>query len=137
MISSVSPELRLMLRREIIYARLAHSEKAKVARSVSEPVSLGYFIVEHKALKTLWVKRWKVMATHQVDLNEAKAQLSKLIEAAQRGEDVLIMLENQPIAKIVPVTPTRLRPQFGSAKGMIVISDDFDEPLEEFREYME
>lgn len=77
------------------------------------------------------------MATRQVDLNEAKAHLSELIEAALKGEDVLITLESKPVAKIVPVTRTRPRPQFGSAKGMIVISEDFDEPLEEFREYME
>jgi len=29
------------------------------------------------------------------------------------------------------------KPQFGSAKGFYVMSDDFDEPLEDFKEYME
>lgn len=28
------------------------------------------------------------------------------------------------------------RPRFGSAKGLITMSDDFDEPLEDFKEYM-
>jgi hypothetical protein len=31
----------------------------------------------------------------------------------------------------------KIRPKFGSAKGMIKMSDDFDEPLEELKEYME
>lgn len=29
------------------------------------------------------------------------------------------------------------RPKFGSAKGFYEISDDFDEPLEDFKEYMD
>ena len=33
-----------------------------------------------------------------------------------------------------PVTP---RPRFGSAQGLITMSDDFDEPLADFEEYME
>lgn len=28
------------------------------------------------------------------------------------------------------------RPQFGSARGMVIMADDFDEPLEAFAEYM-
>ncbi len=28
-----------------------------------------------------------------------------------------------------------LRPQFGSARGLITISEDFDEPLEDFEKY--
>jgi uncharacterized protein DUF2281 len=33
--------------------------------------------------------------------------------------------------------PAAPRPRFGSAKGLITMSDDFDEPLEDFKEYME
>jgi hypothetical protein len=36
----------------------------------------------------------------------------------------------------VPVSQAKPRPQFGSAKGLISMSDDFDEPLEDFAEYM-
>jgi hypothetical protein len=36
----------------------------------------------------------------------------------------------------VPISVTKPRPQFGSAKGLIKMSDDFDEPLEDFEEYM-
>ena len=37
-----------------------------------------------------------------------------------------------------PVNPeeSENRPRFGSAKGMVTIPDDFDEPLEDFKEYM-
>jgi hypothetical protein len=33
-------------------------------------------------------------------------------------------------------TKNKLKPKFGSLKGKIVIHDDFDEPLEDFKEYM-
>jgi len=32
--------------------------------------------------------------------------------------------------------PAGKRPQFGSARGLIKISDDFDEPLQDFIDYM-
>lgn len=35
-----------------------------------------------------------------------------------------------------PPTPFLKRPQFGSARGQIKMSDDFDEPLEDFADYM-
>ena len=77
------------------------------------------------------------MTLHQVDLIEAKARLSDLIEAAIHGAEVLITKANQPVVRLVPVEPERPRPKFGSAKGMVHMTDDFDEPLEEFREYLE
>ena len=77
------------------------------------------------------------MALLQVDLSEAKAHLSDLIDAAIKGEEVFITKEDRLVAKLVGVVEDSRRPQFGSARGMIQMSDDFDAPLEEFREYME
>ena len=55
-----------------------------------------------------------------------------------RGEEVAITQDNQPVVKLV-VIPKQAKPyrQAGSAKEMVGMSDDFDEPLEEFKEYME
>ncbi|MDE2721886.1 MAG: DUF2281 domain-containing protein [Gemmatimonadota bacterium] len=66
------------------------------------------------------------------------------VERARRGEDVIITERNQPVVKFVaveqdataPAVPTKRRRRPGSAKGLVHISDDFDEPLEDFREYM-
>ncbi|MEG4231272.1 type II toxin-antitoxin system prevent-host-death family antitoxin [Microcoleus sp. Pol11C3] len=73
-----------------------------------------------------------------LDIVEAKEKLLELIEAAMIGEEVAISKDNQPLVKLVGITkqakPNR---QAGSAKGMVWMSDDFDEPLEEFKEYME
>ncbi|BAY62944.1 type II toxin-antitoxin system Phd/YefM family antitoxin [Calothrix sp. FACHB-1219] len=73
----------------------------------------------------------------QITLDEASQHLSDLIEAALSGEEIIIIKDNQPVVKLTPVSPVKRRPQFGSAKGLITISDDFDEPLEDFKEYME
>ncbi|MEG3846545.1 type II toxin-antitoxin system prevent-host-death family antitoxin [Microcoleus sp. herbarium19] len=77
---------------------------------------------------------------YQVDIVEAKEKLSELIEAVMRGEEVSITQDNQPVVKLVGIAPAnqkRWPSKAGSAKGMVWMSDDFDEPLEEFKEYME
>ncbi|MEH1887022.1 type II toxin-antitoxin system Phd/YefM family antitoxin [Nostoc sp.] len=73
----------------------------------------------------------------QITLAEASQNLPDLIEAALGGEEIIIIKDNQPLVKLTPVSPLKHRRQPGSAKGLITISDDFDEPLEEFKEYME
>lgn len=75
---------------------------------------------------------------YQVDIEEAKEKLLELIEAAMRGEEVAIAKDNQPVVKLVAL-PKKDKPnrKAGSAKGMVWMSDNFDEPLEEFKEYME
>lgn len=65
----------------------------------------------------------------QVNLDEAKTHLTDLIEAAIKGEEVVITKRGQPVVKLVPVSQTKSHPQFGSAKGLISMSDDFDCPF--------
>jgi antitoxin (DNA-binding transcriptional repressor) of toxin-antitoxin stability system len=72
----------------------------------------------------------------QINVEDAKSNLPDLIDAAINGEEVVITKDDQHIVKVVPVSRAKPRPQFGSAKGLISMSDDFDEPLEDFAEYM-
>jgi antitoxin (DNA-binding transcriptional repressor) of toxin-antitoxin stability system len=77
-----------------------------------------------------------------VQVDDAKAQLPDLINAAVRGETVLIEKAGEQGAQIVQLVavPQRQRrqPRFGSAKGLIISMDDaFDTPSEDVREYME
>jgi prevent-host-death family protein len=74
---------------------------------------------------------------HQVTIEEAKIQLPELIEAAVQGEDVFITKQDQQVVKLVAVVQSGQRPQFGSARGLIEMSDDFDEPLPDFDEFMQ
>lgn len=78
---------------------------------------------------------------HYVRLEEAVNSLSLLIQKVMKGEEVFITENQKPIVKLVPVSnapaKTKKLIKAGSAKGLIKIADDFDEPLEDFREYMQ
>ena len=69
----------------------------------------------------------------QVNLEQAQTLLAELIDAALHGEEVVITNDSQALVKLVPIAPASPRPQFGSAKGLITLAVDFDEPLEDFR----
>jgi antitoxin (DNA-binding transcriptional repressor) of toxin-antitoxin stability system len=73
----------------------------------------------------------------QVSITEAAASLSHLVQAAIDGEEVILLNGDRPAIKLVPLESVKPRPKFGSAKGLVWMSDDFDEPLEEMKEYME
>jgi prevent-host-death family protein len=74
---------------------------------------------------------------HQVNIEEAKNRLPSLIQQVIQGEEIVITMDDKPVAKLVSVSATKPQPQFGSARGLITMSDDFDEPLDDFKEYME
>ena len=73
----------------------------------------------------------------QVTLEEAVIHLPDLLDAAVRGEVVFIKTETQQIVQLVPIQQPKQPRRPGSAKGMIYMADDFDAPLDDFREYME
>jgi antitoxin (DNA-binding transcriptional repressor) of toxin-antitoxin stability system len=73
----------------------------------------------------------------QVSLIEAAASLSELVQAAINGEEVILLDGDRPAIKFTPIPSAKPRPKFGSAKGLIWMSDDFDKPLEDMKEYME
>jgi antitoxin (DNA-binding transcriptional repressor) of toxin-antitoxin stability system len=73
----------------------------------------------------------------QVSVTEAAAHLNELIQAAIDGEEVIVLTGDRPAIKFTPIASVKPRPKFGSAKGLVWMSDDFDEPLAEMKEYME
>ncbi|NEO43497.1 MAG: DUF2281 domain-containing protein [Moorea sp. SIO4A3] len=72
---------------------------------------------------------------HQIYLKEAETRLAELLEAAAAGQDVVILGSDGKSFRIVPMMAVQATPKFGSAKGLVEMSDDFDEPLEDFVEY--
>ena len=64
-----------------------------------------------------------------VNLHAAKTQLSRLVDEAVGGEDVVIAKAGKPMVRLVPVAAKRRRTGFGAGKGTIWMSDDFDAPL--------
>ncbi len=78
------------------------------------------------------------MDTLQVNIHEAKTQLSKLIQAAVNGKQVIIARGNKPIVRLEVLPEARSERKIGNAKGLILsMADDFDEPLDDFKGYME
>lgn len=74
---------------------------------------------------------------HQVTIHEAKTNLSRLIQAALAGEEVVIAKGKQPLVKLVVVPELRHQRRIGGAEGIVLyMADDFDAPLEDFSEYM-
>ena len=71
----------------------------------------------------------------RVSLEEAKPRLLDLINAVLKGETVFIIKDLQEAVQLVPAVPLTRR-QFGSAKGLIVMAENFDAPLSDFDEYM-
>ncbi|MDA8334888.1 MAG: type II toxin-antitoxin system Phd/YefM family antitoxin [Peptococcaceae bacterium] len=67
----------------------------------------------------------------QVNVHEAKTHFSKLLIKAREGQEIVIAKAGRPVARLVPIVEEHVRRTPGSAKGKIVIADDFDSPLPE------
>ena len=66
-----------------------------------------------------------------INVHEAKTQFSRLIERVLAGEEIVISRAGHPVAKLVPIDKKTSRRAPGSARGRIVVGDDFDAPLPE------
>ncbi|WP_299476515.1 type II toxin-antitoxin system Phd/YefM family antitoxin [Cypionkella sp.] len=73
----------------------------------------------------------------QVNVHEAKTQLSKLIEAALRGEEVIIARDGKPAVRIEPLPQAKAKFNFGLPEFIGMPVPDFLEPMteEELREW--
>jgi len=82
----------------------------------------------------VWKKGRQKMVVN-VNYDDVKTQITDLIEAAMRGDKVVITKNGRQIIQLVPMKTAR-KPKFGSAKGKIKFAPDFNAPLADFREYM-
>jgi antitoxin (DNA-binding transcriptional repressor) of toxin-antitoxin stability system len=73
-----------------------------------------------------------------VTIEEAQNKLTALIHGLNPGEEVLITENDQPVARLVPTAPTPAKTprQFGTLKGTVLSMEHFDDPLEDFEDYM-
>jgi prevent-host-death family protein len=68
---------------------------------------------------------------YRVEIQDASSRLQELMDAAMRGERVVISRNLHDAVRLVPV---RKRSP-GSARGRIHMSDDFDDPVPDFEPY--
>ena len=73
-----------------------------------------------------------------VSIEEAQAHLPELIDKLRAGEEIVILRDQQPVAKLTgQQKPLRLPRTPGTLKGTVLyMAPDFNAPLEEFAEYM-
>jgi prevent-host-death family protein len=64
-----------------------------------------------------------------VNIHEAKTHLSRLLEQALAGDEVIIKKAGRPLVRLTPVEAAPSPRRLGTAKGQIFIADDFDAPL--------
>jgi antitoxin (DNA-binding transcriptional repressor) of toxin-antitoxin stability system len=83
-----------------------------------------------------------------ITLHDAQARLADLVHSLAPGQVLTITENDLPIAQLMPVPVIRRRPprprppvtgvpKAGRYEGRLVVTDDFKEPPEEMREYME
>lgn len=63
-----------------------------------------------------------------LNVAEAKARLSELVQRAARGEEIIIARNGEPQARLVPLAPRKARTP-GKGAGKWIVSDDFNDPL--------
>ncbi len=64
-----------------------------------------------------------------INIYDAKTQLSKLVEQAAAGKDVIIARGGKPVARLTRLTPLPRKLRFGVLKGEVKVASDFDSPL--------
>lgn len=69
------------------------------------------------------------MKTNLVTIHQAKTNLSRLIQRASGGEEVIIARGSKPVARLVPIGEVKGKRQPGLLKGKLVVGPEFFEPL--------
>lgn len=66
-----------------------------------------------------------------INVYQAKTQLSRLLERAEAGEEIVITRHGRPVARLGPVQTRRQPRKLGLLRGKVRMRRDFDEPLPE------
>ncbi len=65
-------------------------------------------------------------AAEQFNIHEAKTNLSRIIERVEHGEEIVISRAGHPVAKVVPLQRRVDRRGYGSLRGQVRLSADWD-----------
>ena len=71
-----------------------------------------------------------------VNIHEAKTHLSRLVDAAAKGEPFIIAKAGKPLVKVVPIDAPAAPRRLGFMRGQFTVPDDFDTMYQEEIEKM-
>lgn len=72
----------------------------------------------------------------KLELNQAEGRLADLVDKALDGEEVIIEKNERQAVRLMVVDLSKsMTRRLGTAKGLVKIAEDFDAPLDDFREY--
>ena len=71
------------------------------------------------------------MSQQTVSVHAAKTNLSRLIERALAGEEIVIARGKTPVARLVPIETPGIARKFGAMRGRARVTKAFFEPLPE------
>ncbi len=71
-----------------------------------------------------------------VNMHDAKTHLSRLIDAAAKGEPFIIAKAGKPMVKVVPIDAPKAPQRLGFLRGQFSVPDDFDTMFQEEIEQM-
>ena len=72
----------------------------------------------------------------QFSIHEAKTHLSRLIQAALKGEEIIIAKGNKPMVRLDVLPEARLERHIGGQPGFVISMDkDFNAPIKDFSDY--
>ena len=74
--------------------------------------------------------------SHTMTVEQAAQQLVEVLHTLREGDEIVLTEDGKPVGKIIPSPPVRQRRQPGSCKGMLVINQDDDSHLDDFKDYM-
>ncbi len=61
-----------------------------------------------------------------INIHSAKTNLSRLVDAAAAGEEIVIARAGKPVARLVALAPAKRKRVLGQLDGQFIVPDDFD-----------
>lgn len=65
----------------------------------------------------------------EVNIHQAKTHLTRLLQRAAKGEEIIITRAGVPAARLLSVEPNNGKRPLGFARDQVWVADDFDAPL--------
>jgi antitoxin (DNA-binding transcriptional repressor) of toxin-antitoxin stability system len=72
--------------------------------------------------------RGGLMTSTPIDIREARMHLSRLMNQAAAGQDVILARKGKPVARLSRLAPPARKIRFGVLKGRVRVAEDFDAP---------